>query len=104
MIKDCDWTKPYCSVSHYCRDNIQYSITDYGNFVELMTYSWISYTLVSQRYFFKQKFEKDCVNDSKRYWNCGKNAIKYAKLFAEGIDNSFMQVCKDNMEHYVYKK
>lgn len=83
---------------------IQYSITDYGNFAELMTYSWISYTLISKRYFFRQKLTKDCENEKTRYWNCGENAVKYAKRFAEGIDNTAMQVSKDDMSHYYYKE
>lgn len=104
MLKDCDWTKPYYNTSHMCLNGIQNTVVDYGRFVLLQVYSWHTHEMVRELTFFKPAINFYCVNEKTRFWNCGENAMMYAKLYAEGIDNHYMGLCKDDMSRYEFRQ
>jgi hypothetical protein len=103
MIEDKkEWTKPVSGVTHKVIGGIQYTISDYTNFAELMVYSWHSYNVVEKRVFFVRSLGDDCYNCVEHYWNCGtiEKAIEWAKHYITGCYE--MEIRKNNLMNFEY--
>jgi hypothetical protein len=104
-MKDQNWRKhPTVEVETMVTDNVQYTITNFGRFAELLVYYWETHNS-KNLHFFVEKFNKDInVNDRYSYWNCGdiETAISWAKHYAEVRGCDSMGRFKDDLGRFVY--
>lgn len=95
-----NWTNWYCNVSHKMLDGIQYTLTNYENFIELTVYSWVSYQVIDKKWFFIREFGNDSIENPNYFWNCGdiETAIEWSKHY---LSRCFeMEFWKNNLGNH----
>lgn len=93
MLKDHDWSAPYCGVSHKIVNGWQLSINRYDRFCTVFIYDWQTYTtLVRDQAFFTENYNSTEEQD------------KAAKTWAENQIWSGTRQLTPNEAQYTKRK
>jgi hypothetical protein len=84
MRKDStEWDRVYKNTSHFCRGDIQYSVTNRGKFTELLVYAngGLEHLKDKNKVFFEQRYQGLEIFHTPTFYNCP-DAFNDAKRYA----------------------